>query len=42
MNEFVILYVISMVTLIFDSIHLGIIKAQLDIIESKLNNEEEN
>ena len=46
MNEltrnFLILYVISMVTLIFDSINLGIIKAQLDIIESKLNNEEEN
>lgn len=46
MNEitrnFVILYLISMVTLIFDSINLGIIKAQLDIIENKLNNEEEN
>lgn len=46
MNEltrnFLILYVISMVTLIFDSINLGVIKAQLDIIESKLNNEEEN
>ena len=46
MNEltrnFLILYVISMVTLIFDSINLGIIKTQLDIIESKLNNEEEN
>lgn len=44
MNEltrnFLILYVISMVTLIFDSINLGIIKAQLDIIESKLNEEE--
>ena len=32
MNEFVILYVISMVILIFDSIHLGKISAQLDII----------
>ncbi len=46
MNEltrnFLILYVISMVVLIFDSIHLGIIKAQLDIIENKLNNKEEN
>lgn len=46
MNEitmnFVILYLICMVVLIFDSINLGIIKAQLDIIESKLNNEEEN
>lgn len=46
MNEltmnFVILYVISIVILIFDSINLGVIKAQLDIIESKLNNEEEN
>lgn len=46
MNEltmnFLILYVISIVILIFDSINLGIIKAQLDIIESKLNNEEEN
>ena len=44
MNEltmnFVILYVISMVVLIFDSINLGIIKAQLDIIESKLDEEE--
>ena len=44
MNEltrnFLILYVISMVVLIFDSINLGIIKAQLDIIESKLNEEE--
>lgn len=46
MNEltmnFLILYGISMAVLIFDSINLGIIKAQLDIIESKLNNEEEN
>ncbi len=46
MNEltmnFLILYVISIVILIFDSINLGIIKAQLDIIESKLNNKEEN
>lgn len=40
MNEFVILYVISMGVLIFDSINLGIIKAQLDIIQSKLNEEE--
>lgn len=44
MNEltrnFLILYVISMVVLIFDSINLGVIKAQLDIIESKLNEEE--
>ena len=44
MNEltmnFLILYVISIVILIFDSINLGIIKAQLDIIESKLNEEE--
>ena len=46
MNEltmnFVILYVISIVVLIFDSINLGKISAQLDIIENKLNNEEEN
>lgn len=46
MNEltmnFLILYLICMVVLIFDSINLGIIKAQLNIIESKLNNEEEN
>lgn len=44
MNEltmnFLILYVISIVILIFDSINLGIIKAQLDIIESKLNEED--
>lgn len=44
MNEltrnFLILYVISMVVLIFDSINLGIIKAQLDIIESKLDEED--
>ncbi|MBQ2349720.1 MAG: hypothetical protein II393_00355 [Cytophagales bacterium] len=40
--DFVILYFICMIILIFDSINLGIIKAQLDIIESKLNNEEEN
>ena len=44
MNEltrnFIILYVISMVVLVFDSINLGIIKAQLDIIQSKLDEEE--
>jgi len=44
MNEltmnFVILYLICMVVLIFDSINLGIIKTQLDIIESKLKEEE--
>ena len=45
MNEltmnFLILYIICIVVLIFDSINLGIIKAQLDIIESKLNNKED-
>lgn len=40
MNEFVILYVISMVVLIFDSIHLGIIQAKLDTILNKLDEEE--
>lgn len=39
--NFVILYVISVTILIFDSINLGIIKAQLDIIENKFINKEE-
>lgn len=37
MNEFVILYVITIGILIFDSITMGLISAKLDDLEAKLN-----
>lgn len=40
MNEFVILYVISMSVLIYDSWSIGRIQAKLDTILNKLNEEE--
>ena len=36
MNEFVILYVITIGILIFDSITLGLINAKLDILEAEI------
>ena len=40
MSEFVILYVITMGILIFDSITLGMISAKLDILETKVEEKE--
>lgn len=40
MNGFVILYVITIAIAIYDSWSLGIIKAQLDIIEKNITDEE--
>ncbi len=40
MNEFVILYVITIGILIFDSITLGLISAKLDILEAKVEEKE--
>lgn len=40
MNEFVILYVITIGILIFDSITLGLISAKLNILEAKVEEKE--
>ena len=40
MNEFVILYVITIGILIFDSITLGLISAKLDILKDEIEGKE--
>ena len=40
MNEFVILYIITIGILIFDSITLGLLSAKLDILEAKVEEKE--
>lgn len=40
MNEFVILYVITIAILIFDSITMGMISAKLDDLEAKVDEKE--
>ena len=40
MNEFVILYIITIGILIFDSITLGLISAKLDILQAEIDEKE--
>lgn len=40
MNEFIILYVITIGILIFDSITLGMISAKLDILQAEIEEKE--
>ena len=40
-NDFIILYVMTIGILIYDSVTLGIIKAQLDNLEKNIKNKEQ-